>query len=88
MDWVSDPASRMYRSSEHLVARLIANAENGGIVLLHLGSDREDPVALHVPELLDGLLGHGFRLVKASEFLDREGMTPARLASFARGEGR
>jgi peptidoglycan/xylan/chitin deacetylase (PgdA/CDA1 family) len=88
MDWVSDPASRMYRSSERLVARLIANAENGGIVLLHLGSDREDPVALHVPELLDGLLGHGFRLVKASEFLEREGMTQESLARLAGGAGR
>jgi peptidoglycan/xylan/chitin deacetylase (PgdA/CDA1 family) len=88
MDWVSDPASRAYRSSERVVTRLIANAENGGIVLLHLGSDRDDPVAPRVPELLDGLLTRGFRLVKASEFLDREGMTPARLASLARGEGR
>lgn len=88
MDWVSDPASRMYRSSERLVARLIANAENGGIVLLHLGSDREDPVALHLPELLDGLLGHGFRLVKASQFLEREGMTSESLARLASGAGR
>jgi peptidoglycan/xylan/chitin deacetylase (PgdA/CDA1 family) len=88
MDWVSDPAARAYRSSERVVARLIANAENGGIVLLHLGSDRDDPVAPRVPELLDGLLTRGFRLVKASEFLDREGMTPARLASLARGAGR
>ena len=82
------PLPRSYRSSERVVARLIANAENGGIVLLHLGSDRDDPVAPRVAELLDGLLTRGFRLVKASQFLEREGMTPARLASLARGEGR
>jgi peptidoglycan/xylan/chitin deacetylase (PgdA/CDA1 family) len=88
MDWVSDPASRAYRSSERVVARLIANAENGGIVLLHLGSDRDDPVAPRVSELLDGLLTRGFRLVKASAFLEREGMTPESLARLARGAGR
>jgi peptidoglycan/xylan/chitin deacetylase (PgdA/CDA1 family) len=88
MDWVSDPASRAYRSSDRVVARLIANAENGGIVLLHLGSDRDDPVALRVPELLDGLLTRGFRLVKASEFLEREGLTSERLAAFSGHPGR
>jgi len=88
MDWVSDPSSRAYRSSERVVARLIANAENGGIVLLHLGSDRDDPVALRIPALLDGFASHGFRLVKASEFLEREGLTPERLARFSRGAER
>src|SRR5262249_58611039 len=88
MDWVSDPSSRAYRSSERVVARLIANAENGGIVLLHLGSDRDDPVALRIPELLDGLVAHGFRLVRASEFLEREGLTPERLARFSSGAAR
>jgi len=88
MDWVSDPASREYRSTERVVARLIANAENGGIVLLHLGSDRDEPVALRVPELLDGLVARGFRLVKASQFLEREGLTPERLAAFSAHPGR
>ena len=88
LDWVSDLASRSYRSSPRVIERLIGNAENGGIVLLHLGSDRDDPVGPHVPELLDGLVERGFRFVKASEFLDREGMTPGRLAQLTRGEDR
>lgn len=88
LDWVSDPRSPAYLSSAHVVSRLIANAENGGIVLLHLGSDRDDPVALHLPQLLDGLALLGFRLVRASDFLPREGFTPQRLALFARGDGR
>jgi peptidoglycan/xylan/chitin deacetylase (PgdA/CDA1 family) len=83
LDWVSDPESPAYRTSERVVFRLIANAENGGIVLLHLGSDRDDPVALRVPDLLDGLAGRGFRFARASEFLDREGLTPERLAAQA-----
>ncbi len=83
LDWVSDPRSPAYRSSDRVVSRLIANAENGGIVLLHLGSDRDDPVALRVPALLDGLIGRGFHFVRASELLSREGLTPERLAQLA-----
>jgi len=81
LDWVSDPRSRAYRSSEQVVERLVERAENGGIVLLHLGSDREDPVAPKIPVLLDGLTRRGFRLALASEFLERGGMTPGRLAA-------
>jgi peptidoglycan/xylan/chitin deacetylase (PgdA/CDA1 family) len=83
LDWISDPGARSYRSSRAVVDRLITHAENGGIILLHLGSDRSDPVAPRIPDLLDGLARRGFRLVRASEFLDREGMTPARLAALA-----
>jgi peptidoglycan/xylan/chitin deacetylase (PgdA/CDA1 family) len=81
LDWISDPDSPAYRTSRRVVERLVAHAENGGVILLHLGSDRSDPVAPRIPELLDGLAGRGFRLVKASDFLDRQGMTPARLAA-------
>jgi peptidoglycan/xylan/chitin deacetylase (PgdA/CDA1 family) len=83
LDWVSDPASRSYRTAGAVVGRLVARAESGGIILLHLGSDREDPVAPRVPELLDGLGRRGFRLARASEFLDRLGRTADRLASLA-----
>jgi peptidoglycan/xylan/chitin deacetylase (PgdA/CDA1 family) len=80
LDWVSDPESPRYRSAQGVVSRLIAHAENGGVILLHLGSDRSDPVAPRIPELLDGLTGRGYRLARASELLDRVGMTPERLA--------
>lgn len=83
LDWVSDPRSRAYRSSNRVVELLLERAENGGIALLHLGSDREDPVARYVPALLDGLSGRGFRLARVTEFLDREGFTPDRLALLA-----
>jgi len=88
LDWVSDPDSRAYRSSRGVVERLTANAENGGVILLHLGSDRTDPVAPRIPELLDGLTSRGFRLTRVSEMLDRVGLTVDRLASLRRGAGR
>jgi peptidoglycan/xylan/chitin deacetylase (PgdA/CDA1 family) len=83
LDWVSDPAARSYRSAGRVVERLVGNAESGGIILLHLGSDREDPVAPRVPELLDALARRGFRFARASEFLDRLGYTPERLTALA-----
>ncbi len=81
LDWISSPRSRGYRSSRRVVEMLVERAENGGIVLLHLGSDREDPVAPRIPLLLEGLSARGFRFARASDFLAREGMTEDRLAA-------
>jgi peptidoglycan/xylan/chitin deacetylase (PgdA/CDA1 family) len=81
LDWVSDPRSKAYRSSDRVVQSLVERAENGGIILLHLGSDRDDPVAPRIPLLLQGLTERGFRFARASEFLAREGMTDERLAA-------
>ncbi len=81
LDWVRDPASTFYRSAGDVVARLIARAENGGIILLHLGSDREEPISPLLPLLLDGLSARSFRFALASEFLTESGYTPERLAS-------
>jgi peptidoglycan/xylan/chitin deacetylase (PgdA/CDA1 family) len=87
LDWVSDPRSKSYRTSDRLIASLVERAENGGIVLLHLGSDRADPVASRIPLLFDGLAARGFRFVRASEFLAREGLTDERLAALAAAGG-
>jgi peptidoglycan/xylan/chitin deacetylase (PgdA/CDA1 family) len=82
LDWVSDPRSRAYQPADRLLARLVAHAENGGIVLLHLGSDREEPVAARIGTLFDGLKSRGFQFARASEFLAREGYDEAKLASY------
>ncbi len=87
LDWITDPRARGYQSAERLLARLVQHAENGGIVLLHLGSDRAEPVAARIDVLLDGLAARGFRLARASEFLERQGWDAARLASFRSGPG-
>jgi peptidoglycan/xylan/chitin deacetylase (PgdA/CDA1 family) len=82
MDWITDPSARGYRPAERLLSRLVERAENGGIVLLHLGSDRQEPVSSRIDVLLDGLAARGFRLARASEFLERQGYDAARLAAF------
>ncbi len=85
LDWITDPRSRGYQPADRLLSRLVHHAENGGIVLLHLGSDREEPVAARIDVLLDGLAQRGFRLARASEFLERQGYDAARLAAFRLG---
>lgn len=84
LDWISDPASPAYRSAQDVVERLVLRAENGGIVLLHLGSDREDPIGPKIPLLLDALAARGFRFARASDFLASAGESPDRLASLPR----
>jgi len=69
LDWVTDPDSPRYRPSERVVSRLLAAARPGDIILMHLGSDRSDPVADHLPRLLDGFSSEGFRFSTASELL-------------------
>ncbi|MEP6994292.1 MAG: polysaccharide deacetylase family protein [Acidobacteriota bacterium] len=82
LDWVSNPRSRSYQSADHLLSRLVRHAENGGIVLLHLGSDRDEPVASKIALLFDGLTARGFVYARASEFLERQGFDETRLAAF------
>ena len=82
LDWISNPGARGYQSADALLRRLVRRAENGGIVLLHLGSDRSEPVAGRIDILLDGLRGRQFEFAKASEFLSRAGWDAERLASF------
>jgi peptidoglycan/xylan/chitin deacetylase (PgdA/CDA1 family) len=82
LDWITDPRSRAFQPADRLLSRLVAHAENGGIVLLHLGSDREEPVAARIGALFDGLKARGFRFARASEFLSRQGYDDAKLAAF------
>jgi peptidoglycan/xylan/chitin deacetylase (PgdA/CDA1 family) len=87
LDWVADPSSRAYQPADRLLARLVHHAENGGIVLLHLGSDREEPVASKIAILFDGLKARGFRFTRASDFLSRQGYDEAGLAAFREASG-
>jgi peptidoglycan/xylan/chitin deacetylase (PgdA/CDA1 family) len=82
LDWISNPGARGYQSADALLRRLVRRAENGGIILLHLGSDRSEPVAARIDLLLDGLRERQFEFARASDFLAREGWDAERLASF------
>ncbi|MFN2442341.1 MAG: polysaccharide deacetylase family protein [Thermoanaerobaculia bacterium] len=75
LDWVADRKSPIYFEASELARRMVAFGEanrttlNGGIVLMHLGSDREEQDRLDraLPELISGLRGRGIRFVTVSE---------------------
>jgi peptidoglycan/xylan/chitin deacetylase (PgdA/CDA1 family) len=70
LDWVSDVSSPRYQSSTHVVDHLLAAARPGGIILMHLGTDRrDDAVSTELPRLLDTLSSRGYRFATATDFL-------------------
>jgi peptidoglycan/xylan/chitin deacetylase (PgdA/CDA1 family) len=77
-DWVADRSSRIYRSREEIAARILEFGNgrpeglSGGIVLMHLNSNRQtDRPHDGLPDLLKALRGQGYRLVTISQLLQR-----------------
>jgi peptidoglycan/xylan/chitin deacetylase (PgdA/CDA1 family) len=74
LDWVTNPRSPRYLSGRNVADRLIRFALteeslNGGIILMHLGTDRPEDqrVAKSLPRLIDELRKKGLRFVTVSE---------------------
>jgi peptidoglycan/xylan/chitin deacetylase (PgdA/CDA1 family) len=91
LDWVSDPDDELYRSPEEIRDRIMAMARapgrgaSGGIVLMHLGVDRprNSRASTVLGEIIDGLDGLGYQLVRVSSFAPES----ARLAEAMGREG-
>ncbi|MGH7431633.1 MAG: polysaccharide deacetylase family protein [Candidatus Methylomirabilales bacterium] len=73
-DWVVDPHSPIYHRPEEVRERILNFGKgnpvqaNGGIILLHLGTQRkEDRVHRELPAIIDGLQRQGYDLVPVSE---------------------
>ncbi|MBI5970342.1 MAG: polysaccharide deacetylase family protein [Deltaproteobacteria bacterium] len=75
LDWVSDRTSPLYRSSFEIKRRILnfggnENGARGGIVLMHLGTERKrDKASAVLGEILDALIERGYRFVTVSELL-------------------
>ncbi len=76
-DWVADTSSRIYRSREEIAARILEFGRdrpgglNGGIVLMHLSTQRRtDRPHESLPYVLKTLQGQGYRLVTISELVE------------------
>lgn len=75
LDWVSNEESEFYYSADEIKERILSFGRNGkglngGIVLMHLGTERRDNRASDkLPEIIDGLGEKGYRLVKVTELL-------------------
>lgn len=89
-DWVADTSSRIYRSREEIVTRILEfgrgrpGALNGGIILMHLNSHRRaDRPHEALPHLLKSLHDQGYRLVTVSELLVHATQRHAVVASIA-----
>lgn len=76
MDWVADKESSAYRSADEIEKRILRFADggnggaNGAIVLMHLGTHREDDFPHRkLPTIIDALRSKGYRLVTITEML-------------------
>jgi peptidoglycan/xylan/chitin deacetylase (PgdA/CDA1 family) len=75
-DWVADRSSHIYRSREEIATRILEFGNgrpeglSGGIVLMHLNSNRQtDRPHDGLPDLLRALQTQGYRLVTISQLL-------------------
>jgi len=74
LDWIADARSRHYLKAEQLRSRLVGldngrpGGANGGIILMHLGTDRQqDFPALILPSAIAELRAKGYRFVTVSQ---------------------
>jgi len=72
LDWVAERSSRNYLTSEQIADRILSFGAggaglNGGIVLMHLSTRRDDPEVTRLGALIDSLRDDGYRLVTVSE---------------------
>lgn len=79
LDWVHDRSSRLYRSPDRIKVRVLGFGKNrgglnGGIVLMHLGSERtDDKASSRLPEMFDELASMGYSFVKVSRLVETDG---------------
>ncbi len=80
LDWVSDRASTLFLSSDQIVEKILSFDTDtelglaGGIVLLHLGSERKsDPFHQRLGELIDRLQERGYKVGSVSQMLETGG---------------
>lgn len=72
LDWVADPSDPLYVSGAAMAERIVALAQRpefqGGIVLMHVGTQRKsDLVQAHLPDMITGIAAAGIPLLTVSE---------------------
>jgi peptidoglycan/xylan/chitin deacetylase (PgdA/CDA1 family) len=87
-DWVADRSSHIYRSREEIATRILEFGSgrpeglSGGIVLMHLNSNRQtDRPHDGLPDLLKALQRQGYRFVTISRLLQRRGTEQEQLGA-------
>ena len=69
-DWVDDEHSRLYQDADRMVERLLRFPQlGGGIVLMHLASDRPEPPWTALPGFVERLRQRGIEPTRVSDLL-------------------
>ncbi|OGC09912.1 hypothetical protein A2V82_03750 [candidate division KSB1 bacterium RBG_16_48_16] len=76
MDWVADTLSSRYKSPRQILQKILSfgsdseRAANGGIILMHLDTQRkkDQPYEI-IPALIDSLQGRGYKFVTVSQLV-------------------
>jgi peptidoglycan/xylan/chitin deacetylase (PgdA/CDA1 family) len=70
-DWVADEHSSLYKSSRRIMERLIQFPKlEGGIILMHMATDREEPPWQELPVFLDALKRRGLEPTTVTRLLE------------------
>jgi peptidoglycan/xylan/chitin deacetylase (PgdA/CDA1 family) len=76
LDWVADSTQSIYKSSHEILQKLLSfgggerSAANGGIILMHLDTNRQrDPAHKIIPELINSMQSRGYRFVTISDMM-------------------
>jgi len=79
LDWVADSNVSQYRSSNQIAEQILSFGQgtpygaNGGIILMHLGSERKDDYPDQaIPIIIDGYLSRGYKFVSISHLLNHK----------------
>ena len=70
-DWVADEHSSLYKSSRRIMERLIQFPKlEGGIILMHMATEREEPPWQELPVFLDALQQRGLEPTTVTRLLE------------------
>ncbi len=70
-DWVADEHSSLYKSSRRIMERLIQFPKlEGGIILMHMATEREEPPWEELPVFLDALEQRGLEPTTVTRLLE------------------
>jgi peptidoglycan/xylan/chitin deacetylase (PgdA/CDA1 family) len=79
LDWVADSTQSIYKSSREILQKLLSfgggdkSAANGGIILMHLDTNRQrDPAHKIIPDLIGSMQGRGYRFVTISDMMSEQ----------------
>lgn len=87
-DWIPDPATPGYHTPQEVLTKILhladkqPNGINGGIILMHLGTERTAPseqVHTILGTLIDALTKRGYRFVPITEMIAESGNILAQL---------